>query len=109
MTSQLPIVCSLSAAELPERLAEMRAIGEASFTGAEIDAQRALIRFERRLEIARRLQDVVDKEAECCSFLTMCLTNRPGELELEIVAPDGAESLLEDFVDAFSGRQQAAA
>lgn len=104
MTSQLPVACSLSAAELPQRLAEMRAIGETSFVGAEIDAQRALIRFEPEQDLARRLEDVVDKEAECCSFLAISVADREGELELEIVAPDGAEELLEDFVAAFSGQ-----
>ena len=104
MTSQLPVACSLSAAELPDRLAEMRAIGKTSFLGAEIHPRRAAIRFKPGADVARRLQSMVDKETRCCSFLAMSVTDRPGAVELEIVAPDGAEPLLEDFVAAFDGR-----
>lgn len=109
MTSQLPIACSLSAAELLKRMAEMRAIGLSSFLDAKVRANRATLRFTDDAGTAERLAAVVAGEAECCAFLDMSVRDTGEGLELEIIAPEGAEPLLADFIDAFSGQPGLAA
>jgi hypothetical protein len=109
MASELPIACSLSAAELPKRLAEMRAIGYRGFISARIDRCHAALRFKNDAEISQRLEAIVAMEAECCAFLEMSLGSRGAELELSIEAPAGAEPVLEDLVAAFNGEMKLAA
>jgi hypothetical protein len=106
MPAESPIACSLSAAELPQRLAEMSAIGQTSLLGAEIDERRAVLRF--RPGAREQLAAIVAAEAECCAFLTMKLDVKSHAVRLTIEAPAGGESVLHDLVDAFSSKGQAA-
>jgi hypothetical protein len=104
MPSELPIACSLSAAESPQRLAEMSAIGHSSLLRAEIDGARAVLAF--RAGAAEQLARIVTAEAECCAFLNMELDDMPDAVRLTIEAPTGAEPVLQDLVAAFSGEEQ---
>ena len=106
MPSQLPIVCSLSAAELPKRPAEMSTVGHAGLLAAEIDGARAVLRF--RAEAATQLATIVAAEAECCAFLSMKLDDVPAGIRLIIEGPPGTEPVLHESVAAFSSKAQAA-
>jgi hypothetical protein len=103
MPRDLPIACSLSAAELPQRLADMAAIGRADLLSSHAAGGRALLRFRRGPDTRRRLEAIVAAEAECCAFLTMELGETADAVELGIGAPDGAEPVLDDIVAAFTG------
>jgi orotidine-5'-phosphate decarboxylase len=102
--SEPPIACSLSAAELAQRLAEMSAIGHASLLEAEINGARAVLTF--RQAAVERLTGIVAAEAECCAFLDMKLHDEPNAVRLTIEAPAGAESVLHDLVAAFDPSEQ---
>jgi hypothetical protein len=106
MQTELPIVCSLGATELTQRLAEMSAIGSASLLAAEIDGSRAVLRF--RPDAAKQLAAIVAAEAQCCAFLSMKLDDAGDSVRLTIEAPVGAESVLHDLVATFSSDEQAA-
>jgi hypothetical protein len=106
MPSQLPILCSLSAAELPKRLAEMSTVGHASLLAAEIEGARAVLRF--RDEAAAQLATIVAAEAECCPFLSMKLDDVPAGVRLTIEGPPGTEPVLDELVAAFSSKAQTA-
>jgi hypothetical protein len=95
----IPIACSLSAAELPARLAAMTALGS-----------EALIDIERSDQIATadRLAAIVAAESECCAFLRMELSDAAGRLVLTITAPPGGEPVLDHLVEAFSATGTAA-
>jgi hypothetical protein len=99
MTGETPIACSLSAEELPARLAEIRAIGADALLA--VDGPGAL-RFRNDEATLRRLEAIVAAEAECCSFLAFNLKSHGDELELHVTAPDGAEALADDLVQAFA-------
>jgi hypothetical protein len=101
MAPELPITCSLTAAELPARLAEMAAIGRSSLLGAEASGRSALLRFRDDRDTRTRLAAIVAAEAECCSFLTMRLNDAPGAIGLSIEAPAGAELVLRELASAF--------
>jgi hypothetical protein len=104
MTPDTPIACSLSADELPVRLAEMRAIGKDALLG--VTAEGAL-RFCADARTRARLDAVITAESECCPFLRFELAEAGGELVLSVSAPEGAEPLARDLVDAFAAEGRA--
>jgi hypothetical protein len=100
MTSDPQIACSLSADELPKRLAEIRAIGRDSLLAVSPEGA---LRFRADQATRARLEAVIAAESACCSFLDFDLRERNGELVLTIAAPEGAEPLAFDLVNAFAG------
>jgi hypothetical protein len=101
VATDLPIACSLTAAELPERLAEIGAIGREGLLGADIDGAVALLRFRGGGDTRARLERIVAAEAQCCAFLAMGLRDDRDAIELRIEAPPGAEPVVRELVAAF--------
>jgi hypothetical protein len=54
------------------------------------------------------VQRLVAAESQCCAFLTMRLDDAPGEVRLTIDAPEDAEPVLGELVNAFRGEPRAA-
>jgi hypothetical protein len=106
MPDEIPVACSLDAAKMPERLAEMSALGLSSLIGAECTEHHAVLRFRPGGETAERLAAIVAAEAECCAFLSMEVRQESGALRLTIDAPGGAEPILDDMVAAFRGEAE---
>lgn len=98
MESNTPIACSLSAADLSARLAEMKRLGQDSLLSVDGDGT---LRFRPDSETRLRLEAIVAAEAECCPFLDLSLREEAGTLVLKIGAPEGAEPVVADLVDAF--------
>ena len=98
MAEQLPIACTLTADELPERLGEMRAIGRDALIAA---GERGL-RFRADPGVRERLEALAAAEAECCAFMTLAVTEENGELVLSIDAPPDAEPVVHELVAAFA-------
>ena len=98
MSSDTPIACSLNAEELPLRLAEIRALGADALL--EMDGGGAL-RFRNDETTRARLEEIIAAESECCPFLAFDLRATADALELLITAPEGAEALADELVDAF--------
>lgn len=97
----LPLACSLDGPALGERLAEMRAVGRESLIAADPVGN---LRFRASPAVRRRLERIVAAEAECCAFLSLELSERDGELQLAVAAPEGAEPVAAALVEAFTGR-----
>jgi hypothetical protein len=108
MPTDLPIACSLSATQLPQRLAAMADLGRAALVDARTAPLRAELRFAAGAGVRDRVRAVVAAESHCCAFLTMRVTGEPGTVVLTIDAPEGAELVLSELVDAFRGELQAA-
>jgi hypothetical protein len=106
MTTDPQIACSLSAAELPKRLAEMAAIGRDSLLSVSAEG---VLHFRGDRGTRERLEDIIAAESACCSFLGFDLREDAGELVLTVTAPEGAEPLAFDLVYAFAGDPNAAA
>jgi|1185.fasta_scaffold198611_2 hypothetical protein len=104
MPTDPPIACSLEGNALSDRLADMAQLGRAALLDANTAGGRAQLRFTAGEEIRERLDGIVAAEAGCCAFLDMEVTEEPGVLSLTIVAPAGAEPVLEDLVGAFTTR-----
>jgi hypothetical protein len=109
MSAELPIACSLSATELPERLAEMADLGRAALMDARIEPGRAWLRFAAGAGVRDRVQAIVAAESECCAFLTMRVTDEPGAVVLTIDAPEDAGVVLAELVEAFGGSARSSA
>ena len=68
MSAELPIVCSLSATELPVRLAEMAALGRAALLGASVDGTRAAVRFAAGEGVRERVQAIAAPSRNAARF-----------------------------------------
>jgi hypothetical protein len=54
--------------------------------------------------VRQRVDAIVAAESRCCAFLAMRVTEAPDRIVLTIQGPDGAEVVVRELVDAFSGR-----
>ena len=104
MTTDSPIACSLSADELPERLAETRAIGRDALLSVSPDGAQ---RFRADQPTRERLEAIIAAESRCCSFLRFELTEERDELVLSVTAPEAAEPLALELVSAFAADRNA--
>src|ERR1700712_1401181 len=98
MSPELPIACSLSATELPERLAEMAALGDAALLDVHHAGAHAELRFAAEAGGRERVEAVVAAESECCAFLRMRVTDAADGVLLTIDAPEGAEPVQQELV-----------
>jgi MerR family copper efflux transcriptional regulator len=103
MTAVPPIACSLSATDLPARLAEMTALGAAALASARTEPTRAELRFAAAPGVRERVEAIVAAESRCCPFLSMRVEDEPRLVVLTIAAPEGAESVVEELAAAFRG------
>jgi len=104
MTEEVtPNVCSLGARDLEERLAQIAEIGADSLIEHSVDRGRHLLRFRSDAATRRRLEEIVEAESRCCSFLDLSLKRQGGELVLSIGAPDAGQPVADELAAAFSG------
>lgn len=95
MTAEPAIACTLTSAELPDRLESARRLGKRALVGLEVSERRALLRFDGERESVDAL---VAAEARCCSFFTFDITETGELIELEILTPEGGELPLRGLV-----------
>ena len=107
MPSDLPIACSLSAAELPVRQAQMAALGRDALTRTSVGGRHAELGFAARAGVRDRVEEIVVAERECCPFLTMRVSDAPDAVVLSIDAPEEAELVLRELVEAFRAEARA--
>lgn len=98
MDSDTPIACTLSAADLAPRLAEMKRLGQDALVSVDADGR---LRFRADPDTRARLEAIVAAESECCPFLDLSLREEAGGLVLTIAAPKGAEPVVAGLVEAF--------
>jgi hypothetical protein len=108
MPAELPIACSLTATELPVRLADMTALGREALVDVRREPAHAELRFAAGDGIRDRVDAIVQAEARCCAFLTMDVHDEPDLVVLDITAPADADLVITELVHAFrSGTQLA--
>jgi len=103
MTPEPPIACTLTAAQMPARLAEIRAVGDAALRSTEATGSGAVLRFNADQPTRARLAAIVAAEAACCAFLEFDLEGGPAQTVLTIEAPNGGEEVVHQLVEAFGG------
>ncbi len=106
MTDPKPIACTLSESNLRRRLEQIAALGgEALIAHAEASGIHTL-RFRRDEETRHQLEQIVDAEASCCSFLDLTIDERDGELVLTVDAPTGGRPVADQLASAFSATRR---
>src|SRR3954451_16729410 len=108
MPTELPIACSLSATELPARLAQIAELGRDALVNVELSGTHATLRFAAGAGVRERVTSVVAAESACCALLAMRVSDEPGAVVLDIPAPEDADLVLRELVDAFRAELQAA-
>jgi hypothetical protein len=101
MPKELPVVCSLGAGDLEQRLAAIAELGAESLIDRRRDDGRHLLRFRSDTRTRQRLEDIIRAEAECCAFLDFELTEGCCDLTLRIAAPEAGQATADGFAAAF--------
>jgi hypothetical protein len=94
----VPIACTLSSEDVPDRVAEWRRLLErdvAQVSRTSVSARLRLREGERSLLVAI---DLARREKACCSFLEFRLVPLPEAVWLEIEAPAGSCALLDQLL-----------
>jgi hypothetical protein len=92
---ELPLTCTLEAADRTTRRSRARDLGERALVGLVVDDRRALLRFEGAHESVAAF---VEAERACCAFFELSTTRHGEDTELEIRTPAGGEALLRGLV-----------
>jgi hypothetical protein len=108
MPAELPIACSMSAAKLPARLAQIAALGRDALMDVRLSGTHATLRFTACDGVRERVTSLAAAESACCAFLAMQVSDELDGVVLSISAPEDAEPVLHELVDAFRGEPQAA-
>ena len=106
MSADQPIACSLSATELPERLADMADLGNAALLEIRRAGARAELLFAAGATVRERLERIVAAEARCCPFLNMRLRENAGVITLHLQVPEGADQAVSEITDSFAGSEK---
>lgn len=97
-----PIACTLGERDLRKRLEQIAALGADALIAHEETGGAHTLRFSRDEETRRQLEQVVDAEAKCCSFLNLQISEHANELLLAIDAPGEGQALAGEPASAFS-------
>ena len=93
---KIPIVCSLAADDMGERLEEWRA-AVAHATARETTPGGYRLRFASDAAFAGHLAELAAREVECCAFLRFAVTVATDGLALDVLAPADARPLLDEL------------
>jgi hypothetical protein len=102
MSRPEPIACTLSSAEMPQRAADIRALGRDALLAVERFERRALLRFRPDRATRARVEQIVAAESECCGFMDFELSVTDAAIVLEVAAPPGGESAVHLLADLFA-------
>lgn len=107
MAKELPVVCSLEAGDLQQRLAEIAAIGRASLIEHRAHDGTHVLRFRGSPETQRKLEEIVAAEQQCCAFLGLALNEDGDDLVLSITAPEAGQLTADGLAAAFQATDAA--
>lgn len=97
-----PIACTLDESGLRQHLDKIAALGGDALIAHEEANGIHTLRFRRDEETRHQLEQIVDAEAGCCSFLDLTTDERDGELILTVDAPTGGRAVADELARAFS-------
>jgi hypothetical protein len=105
VTDPQPIACTLGENDLRRRLEQIAALGADALIVHEEAGGIHTLRFRRDEETRRQLEQIVDAEASCCSFLDLSIDERDGELILALGSPTEGRPVADELARAFSARR----
>lgn len=99
VAADVPITCTLSSAELPERLAWIRQFTAQRLVAHRLEGTTLHLTYAR--DARAELERIVAGEQQCCGFLRFDLHDTLGAIELTIEAPAEAGADAQWLVDQF--------
>jgi hypothetical protein len=95
---RVPIACTLTAEELPDRIDEWRTFMASSVVDTERPAgTRLRLRLEPSERTLVRAADLAQRERACCGFFDFSIDVQTDALWLVVRVPDEAAGILDDF------------
>ena len=94
---ELPIACTLGAADMPQRRRRWEAIANSAMLASEHTTGGARQTYRPGEEVECELAELIRLEAECCAFLDFDLRREGDRLVLDISGPPEAASIIELF------------
>jgi hypothetical protein len=88
------IACSLSGSDQAKRLQEISDLCRRALLDTQETAEGLRLRFAAWPGIHGELQQLIEAESQCCSFLRFELSSSGEELVLEVNGPDQARPLI---------------
>ena len=102
-----PIACTLSAGEFKLRLAAIAELNAKSLRSVERDGLRLQLAYDR---IARQeVEHMVNRERDCCAFLTFDIHERERQILVLVGAPEEARDAAALLFDQISSKSPTAA
>lgn len=83
----VPIACSLPSGALEQRLAWIRHVTASNLLSHQLDG--ATLKLQYRIDALPNLQQIIERERQCCSFLDYSLQHSAQAVQLTITAPNG--------------------
>jgi hypothetical protein len=100
MPADLPLACSLDAADAAGREARWRALARDALVAAERTPDGAVQTYRDAPRVEPQLAELVALEAQCCPFLTFALSRDGDRVVLRVSAPEEAAGIVALFAGA---------
>jgi hypothetical protein len=97
LVSEMPIVCTLNAADQAVRFDEWRQLKQLA-SARELTDAGACLTFAPDAVVASSLVDLAAREVACCAFLTFTMTLGADRLVLAVSGPSDAKEILAALV-----------
>jgi hypothetical protein len=91
---ELPIACTLDAAEGGRRVDEWRRLADDFALTRDLADGRLVVRYAQQAEAAQRLAELVEAERRCCAFVDWHIESSGDELRLVVRGDDFALATL---------------
>jgi hypothetical protein len=97
--TELPMACSLTAAEARERADEFRALAGTALVGRERSDGEVVLRFRAEDDVPERVRDLARRERECCPFLRIKVEQGGDQMSLRLGAGPESRAALDVFYE----------
>jgi hypothetical protein len=97
------IACTITPADLPERKRRWRRVLEQGLVASQRRPTGIELRICASEATRRELEELIDAERECCSFLAWALASGSSEIVLDISGPAGTEAIFDSWQSEFDG------
>jgi len=98
--SDLPIACSLGAADAEARAARWRELADTALVAAQRTAGGAVQTYRDAARVEPELAELVALEVECCPFLDFALSRDGDRVVLRVSGPEEAAEIVALFAPA---------